>query len=385
MNAGANLTDRLQKLVIARGHSLQRRLLQYWSRFQRIPCAPRTIAYLTDHFLELLRGRHGLIYSAPRSEEAVDLRQRFGIASTQRVLVATMSSYDELFAAQVTKLFPDDFLLLFPRQIDWIQALAEFVKVREDLFLIVRVHPREFPNRRNSVKSEHAHELERALVELPENARVNWPSDQVSLYDLADITDVFLNSWSTAGKEMSMLGIPVVLYSSKLVFYPADLNYLGETEESYFAQIEKALADGWSAERIRRTYRWLALEDEYSRLDISDAYKEKESDRRPLPRRVIDRVRRLLFPDFRQLDDCRRRTSPMACAPAIERIVRDAKDSIMEVVDPEELPKVSDDEEMRALKIQVGRIARAMYGETGGEGGGHGLRRHLAEFVGGVS
>ena len=56
MNAGANLSDRLQKLVIARGHSLQRRLLQYWDRYRTIPCAPRTLAYLTDHFLELLRG-----------------------------------------------------------------------------------------------------------------------------------------------------------------------------------------------------------------------------------------------------------------------------------------------------------------------------------------
>ena len=114
MNAGANLSDRLQKLVIARGHSLQRRLLQYWDRYRNIQCAPRTMAYLTDHFLELLRARHKFIYSMPRSERPVDLRGYFGVAPHQRVLVATMSSYDELFAAQVTKLFPDDFPVLFP-------------------------------------------------------------------------------------------------------------------------------------------------------------------------------------------------------------------------------------------------------------------------------
>src|SRR5690606_6941171 len=96
----------------------------------------------------------------------------------------------------------------------------------KDLFLIIRVHPREFPNKRDSLKSDHALELEQTLSELPENVRVNWPSDNISLYDLAQIMDVCLNSWSTAGKEMGTLGIPVVLYSADLVFYPADLNYL---------------------------------------------------------------------------------------------------------------------------------------------------------------
>lgn len=382
MNAGANLTDRLQKVVIARGHSLQRRLLQYWDRYRNVRCAPPTLAYLTDHFLELLRGRHKFIYSAPRSEKSVDLRGFFGIAPDQRVLVATMSSYDELFAAQITKLFPDDLPVLFPSQIDWIQALVGFMKDRPDLFLVVRIHPREFPNKRDSVKSEHAHALERTLADLPGNVKVNWPDDQVSLYDLADITDVFLNSWSTAGKEMSMLGIPVVHYSSDLIFYPADFNYLGETRDSYFAQIEKALAEGWSAERIRRTYRWMAVEDAYSRLDISDSYREKESAYRPLPRRVIDRVRRQLWPDFKQFDDCRHRAPRMACAPTLERIVREGCDSVMEVVDPEKLPKVSDEEETRALKAQVGRIVQAMYGDIGGRAAAPGLQGHLARFAG---
>src|SRR5262245_6685354 len=380
MNAGANLSDRLQKLVIARGHSLQRRLLQYWDRYRNVRCAPRTMAYLTDHFLELLGGRHKFVYSAPRSGKSADLRGYFGIAPNQRVLVATMSSYDELFAAQITKLFPDDFPVLFPSQIAWIQTLVGFMKGQPDLFLIVRIHPREFPNKRDSVKSEHAHALEQALSGLPDNVKVNWPSDQVSLYDLADITDVFLNSWSTAGKEMSMLGIPVVHYSSELIFYPADLNYLGETKEGYFSQIEKALAEGWSAERIRRTYRWMAVEDAYYRLDISDSYREKETSHRPLSRRVIDRLRRQLWPDFKQFDDCRRRARRMACAPTIEKIIREARDSVMEVVDPEKLLKVSDEEEIRALKEQVGRIAQAMYGKSADEFSGRGLRRHLIDF-----
>ena len=65
--------------------------------------------------------------------------------------------------------------------------------------------------------------------------------------------------------------IPAISY-----FIPQISNYLGETKELYFAQIEKALTEGWSAERIRKTYRWLAVEDAYSRIDISDSYREQE-------------------------------------------------------------------------------------------------------------
>lgn len=361
MNAGGNLSDRLQKLVISRGHSLQRKLLDYWPSYRTLPCSASTASYITDHFLELLRGRHIFVYSAPKAGEPPDLRQRFGVKDGQRVLVATMSSYDELFAAQATKLFPDDFNLIFPRQTDWLRALLKFMRQREDLFLIIRVHPREFPNKRDSVKSDHALELEQALADLPDNVRVNWPSDNVSLYDLAQIMDVCLNSWSTAGKEMGTLGIPVVLYSEELVFYPAELNYLATSVDDYFVQIDKALADGWSLENIRKTYRWLALEDFYSRIDISDSYHQKENPRRSLPRKVIDRVRRAMNPDFRELQDCRERAPELRSAPTIRRLIEDGRSSIVETVVVGDLPKTSVDEETAALRQQIRRIMAVMY------------------------
>lgn len=380
MNAGGNLSDRLQKLVIARGHSLQRKLLDYWPIFKDVPCSESVAAYITDHFVELLRGRHVFVYSAPKGREPVDLRVRFGVSQAQRVLLATMSSYDELFAAQATKLFPDDFPLIFPRQSDWLRHLVNFLRARRDLFLIIRVHPREFPNKRDQVKSDHAREIEAALSDLPDNVKVNWPSDEISLYDLADITDVCLNSWSTVGKELGMLGIPVVIYSSDLVFYPAALNYLGRDIEDYFRQIDKALADGWSVERIRAFFRWLALEDRYSRIDISDAFSRKENPRRPLVRKVVDRARGWLNKDFRELDDCRLRPVAMNSAKAICDLVENGRNSVVETVKPSDLPQVSREEETRILKAQMLRIVREMYGRRVTRAGG-GLAAHLTKFA----
>lgn len=381
MNCGSNLSDRLQKVVLARGHSLQRRLLNHWDRFKDIPCSTSTMTYITDHVLELLKGRHDFVYSVPKSKDPLDIRHRFSIKPGQKILVAAMSSYDELFAAQVTGLFPSDFPLLFPTQVDWVRALFDFVRQRSDLFLIVRSHPREFPNKRDSVKSEHARQIEEAFAELPVNARVNLPADNISLYDLAEVTDVCLNSWSTVGKELSLLGIPVVIYSPDLVFYPSDLNYLGTTHETYFEQIERALKDGWNHERIRRTYRWLALEDQYSRLDISDSYSYKEHAQRPFWQRIFGRVRRELSPHFQQRSDCRHRASKMAVAPLINRIVTEGRDSVLDIVETGQIERVSEQVETSALKDQIGRLISALYGDELSAPVPGTLRERLLEFV----
>ncbi len=152
-----------------------------------------------------------------------------------------MSSYDERFSAESTLGIKPIKDLMFPSQIEWIMSLIEYVKNREELFLIIRVHPRDFPNQRDSVTSEHSKKLKEAFSQLPSNAIVNWPEEKISLYDLKDGTDVFLNAWSMAGVEMTILGKPVVIYSSELVAYPDDLNFIGKTIPDYFNKIELVL------------------------------------------------------------------------------------------------------------------------------------------------
>lgn len=381
MNAGANLSDRLQKLVISRGHSLQRRLLTFWDTYRDIPCAPSTADYVTDHLVEVMHGRSVFVYSSGRTESADSARNYFGVREGQRVLLATMSSYDELFAAQITGLFPTEFELLFPRQVDWILACIAWVRSKPDLFLIVRVHPREFPNKRDSVKSDHALELERALVDLPDNVRINWPSDDVSLYDLAKITDVCLNSWSSVGKEMSMFGVPTVLYNEDLVFYPADLNLLGTSPQRYFACIEEALARGWNAECMRKAFRWQALEDQYSRLDISDGFRRKESVRATLAVRVVNRLRRKVDPDFAERADCNNRPPVLRAGSRISKLVESGADSVVSILDPREIATASLEEETESLRRQARRIAVALYADIDAARRSNGLGAHLCRFA----
>lgn len=364
MHAGGNLSNRLQTLLLGRDDtfSYMPHIVRQWPRYRDLPCSGRLLALATDHYLELLRGQSVFVYSQRRSG-ASDLRARFRIGEQQKVLVMAMGSYDEEVAAEMVGARRHVSPLLFSTQVEWVRTVLEYVRGKPDLFLLIRVHPREFPNRREAATSQHALLLQQALQELPVNAAVNWPADKVSIYDLADQTDVLLNSWSSVGKEMSVLGIPVVIYSADLPFYPADLNYLGCTRATYFQAIEQALREGWSAQRARLAYRWSVYEFIRATIFVGDSFPEREHPVRSLYRRVTDRVHRARDPLFKEKADCRHRKSRLAAAAQVVALIESGKQSILELAPTMAPEAVTLEQETTALRGELRRLAGALYPE----------------------
>lgn len=241
-------------------------LRDLWNQLKDRPARPLGINATARHLIHLFKGESVFTYSSPARSEAVSIRASFGIPADARVLLATMSSYDEVFAAQEAGIL-DKADTVFASQIEWIAWLLRFVAQRPNVFLIIRVHPREFPTRREvggGVKSTHARRLERMLVDLPKNCIVNWPSQNMSLYDVAKDIDVVLNAWSSAGKEMALLGIPVVEWSGDWLLYPPQDALCAKNPTDYGDKIDLALRRGWSAETLISMYRWCALEYDMS-------------------------------------------------------------------------------------------------------------------------
>jgi hypothetical protein len=377
LHAGDNLSSRLETLILARNHafSYYDHLKRIWPLVRDRPCSLHAMRSGTNHLLEVARGRSAWAYSAT-SDPNVDIRKIFGIRNDQKIICATMSSDDERFGAEIVGVLPSLDGLLFQKQVDWIRALTGYVEDRQDLFLLIRVHPREFPNKRERVLSEHAKTLMSVMTDLPPNAKVNWPTDGISLFDLANVTDVFANGWSSAGKEMAWLGLPVVLYSADLVLYSSDLNYVGNTQAEYFAQMERALADGWSPERIRMTYRYCTLEYEYSPLDISESFARSEHGSKL--QKGLRKILRTIAPSLEQRNDLQARAPRLAAAARISRVF---EQQLSSAVDLQNLgPKVSFEEETRALKHEVGRVVRGLYG-TGDSFPPNTLAHRLRQFA----
>ena len=358
IHAGPNLAHRLQTLLIARDSTTlaMYRLVEQGRAQAEWPANGEELAEVTDHFVEVLRGQNVFAYSAAKSHE--DWRPRLGIRPDQKLLVATMSSYDEYVAARAVGEQPDEASLLFPTQIEWVRALVAWVRTRPELFLLVRVHPREFPNKRERVKSQHAALLEQALVDLPANVRVNWPDDKLSLYDIAEYADVVLNAWSSAGKEMALLGRPVIVYCPSLLMYSPEINIVAETRDAYFTAIDDALGEPWSFERIRHAFRWCAVEYVRAIASIADGFDRSEARATTLRGRAKNAL--LTLPGARQAYDLWRRPSDLAEAARLAEVVIGGHASLLDVPAPRVEATLA--EETALIRAQLSRLVAALYG-----------------------
>jgi len=376
MHAGSNLSRRLQTLWLGRDATFRfaKNLIAEWPTYRDRPCPVKLIDEAAAHMQVLFRGESVFGYSSAAGASQADIRARFGIRKDQKILVATMSSPDERLAAEVVDGLPKYGELMFQTQVEWIEAVVKFVARRPDLFLLIRVHPREFPNKREHVRSRNADLLAEAFSQLPANAAVNWPTDNLALYDLANHAHVFLNSWSSAGKEMALLGLPVVAYSSELLLYPADLNYLASSEEDYFCKIDLALAEGWSLERSRRVFRWLAVEHGYAPIDIADSYPQQER-RRTLADRAVHRIRYLLDADYVQKSDCVRRAPKLAQQTTIEKVLALAASTPLDPRVGRPLPQASFESEDAAIREALASIGESLFGKLSYENRGPLARR----------
>jgi hypothetical protein len=381
LHAGGDFSRRLQTLLIGRGdtYTFYQHIMESWPRFSDVPCEPGDLAKVTNHYLHLFKGKSIFGYSAANTG-VVDVRSRFHVAPEQKLLLATMSSLDEIFSAQcIGALGGPARESAFADQVEWIRSLVGHISSRADLFLIIRVHPREFPNRRDHVVSEHGQLLRELFVDLPSNIKVNWPEDKLSLYDLASEVDVVLNAWSSVGKEMGVLGIPVVLYSANYILYPDDINDIATNASEYFCKIDAALHEGWSFERARRAYRWSVFEYCRCVVDIGDSYPVLENPDKTVLERIAGRVTRSVFPDYEKRGDFRRRRNPLNAEIEITRLLDSEDRSVVERMTPAASTVGALERETVALRGELARLANALFADRASHAGNR-LSRNLSGF-----
>ena len=359
LHAGGNMAKRLSSLYIYRHNSVK--LYKEWiKRFElewaKLPTTEAGIRDAALHFAALTSGKTLWVYSAPKQKAFFDVKGYYGISANQKVLLATLSSYDEIFSSQTLGIMEKP-QLMFASQVEWMQSLISHVAQRPDLFLIIRVHPRELPNQRDKLHSLHAKKLSAALVDLPPNVRINWPEEGISLYDLLPQVNAGLNGFSSVGKEMAMMGIPVVIFDDKIIFYPSSLNSLAINPEDYFRRIDQALEAGWSFDRIRQVFRWLAVEYTLGTIDISDRFTYKEG-ARSLFRRAIGKLRRTFAYRFEAAKVCQ----PMINGHKFAEVILNNESLVdLNIV---EQKRLSADQEDRLIREEMRHIVQSLYGQV---------------------
>ena len=246
-----------------------------WPEYRDYPIERSAVSAIAEGALYRLRGHGGASTHSPNwAKETTGLEQALGLSRSRKTLVAYTSSLDEFVASRGVLEALGRSYATGPRPFDdqfaWLRALIDWTESRPDLQLIVRVHPRTGSNRFPTVASEY-YRLKSEFAACPSNVVMVWPDDPVSSYNLAEIADAVLVSWSTIGLECARFGIPVITAFSKIGSFPAgSFISFEETSQRYFAQLEKALDAPASLANITEAYRWTHYAFWAPVVDVSD-------------------------------------------------------------------------------------------------------------------
>jgi len=311
LHAGSHHKYRVSEMTIFKDYidqSLTNRT-EAWHQYAQSPIENKKIEKVYEHIEALLEAKSPWVYSIKSQGKSVgELKNKLHVPEGAKVLLATMASGDERFAAALVDALPQYEIPFFETQVNWIEYLIKWATGRPDIFLIIRVHPREFPNKREPILSTQASTLLNSFNDLPDNVIVNWPNDNISLHDLVKIVDVGLNATSTSGLELLMFGIPVVIYDSAQLFsYPREFNYVAQNRFDYERKIDNALSDGISFNHIVNVFRWLSYRSDIVSIDIASNYRVKHT----LFRRIFNKIMRVSLSKYFKIyyDPSFRRTS----------------------------------------------------------------------------
>jgi hypothetical protein len=184
---------------------------QVWRDWGEIPLSAEEV----EKTASFMAGReHGKDLSWTQFTSSVqpvdEVRAKLGLRADRPVWTLFTSSDDEVSGEA-------DWASPFPTQRDWIARTIEYARANPQIDLVVRVHPNTGSRKSTGANRKQLEEM-RALAEnLPANARMIDPEDEISSYTLMDLSSVGLVWVSTVGLEMACKGKSIVVAAGNQV------------------------------------------------------------------------------------------------------------------------------------------------------------------------
>jgi hypothetical protein len=245
----------------------------FWSIWSQVPLKRESL----DATLKwLIQRRYGanlawIPFSTSSSCDS-SLRTRMNLSQGKRLWALFTSSTDEVAG---------DPLMQGPyrSQADWVRDVMQWVALRDDVELIIKVHPNLGGNRYIGKAVDELRIYEEMKSVLPANVRIVQPEDAVSAYSLAEEADVGLTFGSTIGLEMAMLGKPVLL-ASRALYEHGSRTLTVRSRESLPAMLERCLHASTDREIQREAFRLayyyiFAFELPFPAITVLDIYQAK--------------------------------------------------------------------------------------------------------------
>ena len=274
--------------------------LDRWPQWRSLPLPAKIVELVTDNQLARMGAGGFSVYSPKFTAGSTDVFSQLELDPRRKLLVAYTSSLDEYFSnvhlmsAVGINLFQRE--QPFDDQIAWLAALIDHIEPSEHLQLVVRIHPREGKTARENVASEHRDMLAARFSGKYRHVRIVWPEEPVSSYDLLELADVALTSWTNITSEAARLGVPTITAFKRVNPFPiGDMVGWAPTPEAYFELIEKVLCQPPSLDTVLYAYRWSHSAFLASYVDVGDVVPTHDFQglppfRLPAAARLIERV-----------------------------------------------------------------------------------------------
>lgn len=259
MHAGSNLSERLNWITVFNGDQKlhAKFLMKEWQKYNKMPISEDKITLIGKHLKTSLTGQSKFSYNHSK-QKSIDIKKRFCIGANKKIIVATLSSEDERFAAASIGKSISKNNRVFSDQSHWIKWLYKFAARNPDIHLIVRVHPR-LENKNRKVQSKLVREIIKIRQREQSNISFDFPKDKVSISNYMKNANLLLNHHSSAALEFLTFGIPVLIWSENEQVIPTDLMIVAKTKSDYEKKIHLLIKEKRNLKRTIFVYRWLAL------------------------------------------------------------------------------------------------------------------------------
>jgi hypothetical protein len=161
-------------LRIYRNHELDeiRLIVKSWNNYSNIPIFKKSIIKCLLLIKSNLLKEHSHAFS-PKLNKGFSVRDFFNIPNGKKLVLITLSSGSEIFAAQVVskKLKLDNKKHIFKTQIDFLKFLKDKFSNNKDIFFVVRLHPRLY----NEKNPEELKKILRLNLHKTHNIKLNTP------------------------------------------------------------------------------------------------------------------------------------------------------------------------------------------------------------------
>jgi hypothetical protein len=200
-----------------------------------------------------------------------------------------LSSSDEYLAAVQSGHFPNlnSNRKVFADQTEWIKFLLSTIPHLPNITLVIRPHPREYPNKREKFPSEQSVKWDQMFRDLPDRVVLDHPSRMFPLPDYWNDISVLTTGWSSTAIEAVSEGIPAVLYDKNLPLYPHNLVTAGDSAEEYLQNLKEALDSDVSREEMSNVMRWLWLSNFGGAIKLRGGMMEMKMISRYKPIRIL--------------------------------------------------------------------------------------------------